>query len=322
MQEPVAVFSLLTDFDISLFKAGKHFKLYEKLGSHVVQLGGDQGVYFAVWAPNAASVSVKGNFNHWNPDSHQLNVRWDGSGIWEGYIAGLGLGEVYKYQIQSTNGATLEKADPFALINEHPPQTASVVSTTWYQWQDTNWMKHRYQHNALDKPYSVYEMHMGSWMRDPEHPDRFLSYREIADRLVPYIKEAGFTHVEFMPLAEHPFYPSWGYQITGYFAASARYGRPQDLMFLIESLHKSDIGVILDWVPSHFPGDAHGLHKFDGSSLYEHEDPRKGFHPDWKSYIFNYGRNEVQSFLISNAFFFFFRYHIDGLRVDDVASML
>lgn len=322
MHEPVAVFSLLTDFDISLFKSGKHYKLYEKLGSHVVQLAGEQGVYFAVWAPNAAAVSVIGNFNHWNSESHQLHVRWDGSGIWEGYIAGLNIGEVYKYHIQSTNGKLLEKADPFALINEHPPQTASVVSTTWYQWEDTKWMKNRYEHNALDKPYSVYEMHLGSWMRDPQDPARFFSYREIAERLVPYIKDAGFTHVEFMPVMEHPFYPSWGYQITGYFAASSRYGSPQDLMFLIESLHKSDIGVILDWVPSHFPGDAHGLHKFDGSYLYEHEDPRKGFHPDWKSYIFNYGRNEVKSFLISNAFFWLDRYHIDGLRVDAVASML
>ena len=322
MGQAVEVYSLLTDFDINLFRAGRHFKLYEKLGSHTVTHKGKEGVHFAVWAPNAASVSVTGNFNGWNPHSHQLHVRWDSSGIWEGFIEGLELGEVYKYHIHSNSGERLEKADPFALVNEQPPHTASVVGTTWYQWNDQSWMRQRQAYNALDKPFAVYEMHIGSWSRDPSDPERFLSYREIADRLVPYLKEMGFTHVEFMPLMEHPFYPSWGYQITGYFAASSRYGSPQDLMHLIESLHKNNIGVILDWVPSHFPGDAHGLYRFDGSHLFEHEDPRKGFHPDWKSYIFNYGRNEVRSFLISNAFFWLDRYHIDGLRVDAVASML
>ncbi|NGM66760.1 1,4-alpha-glucan branching protein GlgB [Sphingobacterium sp. SGR-19] len=322
MGQAIEVYSLLTDFDINLFRAGRHFKLYEKLGSHTVTHKGKEGVHFAVWAPNAASVSVTGNFNGWNPHSHQLHVRWDSSGIWEGFIEGLELGEVYKYHIHSNSGERLEKADPFALVNEQPPHTASVVGTTWYQWNDQSWMRQRQAYNALDKPFAVYEMHIGSWSRDPSDPERFLSYREIADRLVPYLKEMGFTHVEFMPVMEHPFYPSWGYQITGYFAASSRYGSPQDLMHLIESLHKNNIGVILDWVPSHFPGDAHGLYKFDGSHLFEHEDPRKGFHPDWKSYIFNYGRNEVRSFLISNAFFWLDRYHIDGLRVDAVASML
>lgn len=322
MGQAVEVYSLLTDFDINLFRAGRHFKLYEKLGSHTVTHKGKEGVHFAVWAPNAASVSVIGNFNGWNPYSHQLHVRWDSSGIWEGFIEGLRLGEVYKYHIHSNTGERLEKADPFALVNEHPPHTASVVGTTWYQWNDQTWMRQRQTYNALDKPFAVYEMHIGSWLRDPSDPERFLSYREIADKLVPYLKEMGFTHVEFMPVMEHPFYPSWGYQITGYFAASSRYGSPQDLMHLIENLHKNNIGVILDWVPSHFPGDAHGLYKFDGSHLFEHEDPRKGFHPDWKSYIFNYGRNEVRSFLISNAFFWLDRYHIDGLRVDAVASML
>ncbi len=322
MHGTVEVFSLLTDFDVNLFKTGKHFRLYEKLGSQTVYIDGRQGVYFAVWAPNAQSVSVTGNFNGWNPYSHELFVRWDESGIWEGVIYDIGIGEVYKYHIVTLNGEKLEKSDPFATIVELPPKTASVVGTTWYQWNDEKWMRQRQEINRLDRPFSVYELHIGSWMRDPDHPDRFLNYREIADGLVPYIREMGFTHVEFMPLMEHPYYPSWGYQITGYFAASSRYGAPQDLMYLIDELHKNDIGVIMDWVPSHFPGDAHGLWRFDGSALYEHEDPRKGFHPDWKSYIFNYGRNEVRSFLISNALFWLDRYHIDGLRVDAVASML
>ena len=322
MRQEVETYSLLTDFDTALFRAGKHFKLYEKLGSHTVIRQGKDGVYFAVWAPNAQAVSVAGDFNAWNPYTHYLYARWDGTGIWEGFIAGLTLGERYKYQIYTDKGERIEKADPFALLSEVPPRTASVVSTTWYEWNDEGWMKTRNRRNTLDSPFAVYEVHIGSWMRDPAEPDRLLSYREIADKLVPYVQEMGFTHVEFMPLMEHPYYPSWGYQLTGYFAASARYGSPQDLMYLIESLHQNDIGVILDWVPSHFPGDTHGLYKFDGTYLFEHEDPRKGYHPDWKSYIFNYGRNEVRSFLISNAFFWLDRYHIDGLRVDAVTSML
>jgi len=322
MNRAVEIFTLLTDFDVSLFRAGKHFKLYEKLGAQTIYANGREGVYFAVWAPNAQTVSVIGNFNGWNPYSHQLYARWDESGIWEGFIAGIGTGEVYKYSILTQDNVRLEKADPFALSMEVPPHTASIVSTTWYKWDDAKWMRSRGENNSLDRPISVYEMHVGSWMRDPNEPERFLSYREISNKLVGYIKEMGFTHVEFMPLMEHPYYPSWGYQITGYYAASSRYGSAQDLMFLIEQLHKNNIGVILDWVPSHFPGDANGLYRFDGSALYEHEDPRKGFHPDWKSYIFNYGRNEVRSFLISNALFWLDRYHVDGLRVDGVASML
>ncbi|NGM73169.1 1,4-alpha-glucan branching protein GlgB [Sphingobacterium sp. SGL-16] len=322
MSKAIEVFSLFTDFDISLFRSGKHFRLYEKFGSQTVFLDGRQGVYFAVWAPNAKKISVIGNFNGWNPYSHELYVRWDESGIWEGVIFNIGIGEVYKYRIETYSGEILEKADPFSLTMEIPPKTASVVSTTWHQWQDDKWMRDRHERNRLDRPMSVYELHIGSWIRDPYNPDRLLSYREIAEKLVPYVKSLGFTHVEFMPIMEHPYYPSWGYQITGYFAASSRYGTPQELMYLIEQLHKNEIGVILDWVPSHFPGDAHGLYRFDGSALYEHEDIRKGFHPDWKSYIFNYGRNEVRSFLISNAIFWLDRYHIDGLRVDAVASML
>jgi len=318
----VEVYSRFSDFDIDLFKAGKHYKLYELLGSHTIEYKGVTGTYFAVWAPNAQSVAVMGGFNGWNKHSHQLFVRWDGSGIWEGFIPNVGNGEAYKYAIRSFYGEELEKGDPFALRWEEPPRTASIVTHTYFEWKYEGWMKKRIQHNALTSPYAVYEVHFGSWARSPESPDQFLGYRQMADVMVKYVKDMGFTHVEFMPLAEHPYYPSWGYQITGYFAASTRYGSPQDLMFLIDAFHAAGIGVILDWVPSHFPGDAHGLFRFDGTSLYEHEDARKGFHPDWKSYIFNYGRNEVKSFLISNALFWLDRYHIDGLRVDAVASML
>jgi len=318
----VEPYSRFTDFDVSLFKSGKHFKLYEKFGAHVVEYKGVIGTYFSVWAPNAQYVAVIGNFNGWNRGSHALNARWDSSGIWEGFIPNVGVGETYKYYIKSSTGEDLEKSDPFALRWELPPHTASIVVDTYYEWTDKEWMAKRYQYNALDKPYSVYEMHVGSWARNPESPDEFLTYRQLAATLVPYIQEMGFTHVEFMPIMEHPYYPSWGYQISGFYAASSRYGSPQDLMFLIEELHKADIGVILDWVPSHFPGDAHALYNFDGTHLYEHADMRKGFHPDWKSYIFNYGRNEVRAFLISNALFWLDRYHVDGLRVDAVASML
>ncbi|WP_184548956.1 1,4-alpha-glucan branching protein GlgB [Mucilaginibacter sp. FT3.2] len=318
----VEPYSRFTDFDISLFKSGKHFKLYEKFGSHVVEFNGVVGTYFAVWAPNAQYVAVIANFNGWNRGSHSLNARWDSSGIWEGFIPNIGVGETYKYYIKSSTGEDLEKADPFALRWEVPPSTASIVADTYYEWSDGDWMANRYQHNALDKPYSVYEVHLGSWARNVESPDEFLTYTQLAHKMVPYVKEMGFTHVEFMPIMEHPYYPSWGYQISGYFAAASRYGSPQELMYLIEEFHKAGIGVILDWVPSHFPGDIHALYKFDGTHLYEHEDMRKGFHPDWKSYIFNYGRNEVRAFLISNALFWMERYHADGLRVDAVASML
>jgi 1,4-alpha-glucan branching enzyme len=318
----IEVYSRFTDFDIALFKSGKHFKLYEKLGSHVVEHKGVVGTYFAVWAPNAQTVSVIANFNGWNRASTPLFPRWDGSGIWEGFVPNVGVGETYKYYIKSSTGEDLEKSDPFALRWEVAPLTASIVADTFYEWKDNDWMANRYQHNALDKPYSVYEVHFGSWARNLESPDEFYTYSQMADKLVPYVKDMGFTHVELMPIMEHPFYPSWGYQITGFFAASSRYGSPQELMYLIEEFHKAGIGVILDWVPSHFPGDGHGLYNFDGTHLYEHADVRKGFHPDWKSYIFNYGRNEVRAFLISNALFWLDRYHADGLRVDAVASML
>ncbi len=320
--KPVEVYSRFTDFDIGLFKSGKHYKLYEKFGSHVIEVNGVIGTYFAVWAPNAQYVSVIGNFNYWDRGSHQLFVRWDASGIWEGFIPNVGDGETYKYYIKSSTGEDLEKSDPFALRWEEPPRTASIVADTYYEWKDAKWMKDRHEHNSLDKPYSVYEVHIGSWARSPESPDTFYNYEQLIDKLVPYVKDMGFTHIEFMPIAEHPYYPSWGYQVSGYYAASSRYGTPKQLMKLIEAFHNAEIGVILDWVPSHFPGDVHALYKFDGTHLYEHADPRKGFHPDWKSYIFNYGRNEVRAFLISNALFWLDRYHIDGLRVDAVASML
>jgi 1,4-alpha-glucan branching enzyme len=318
----VETISRFTDFDIHLFRQGKHFKLYEKLGSHVMEHQGVIGTYFAVWAPNASSISVIGNFNGWNREGHQLVSRWDSSGIWEGWIPNIGVGEVYKYFIVSNNGQHLEKSDPFALWCEVAPKTASVVWDTWYEWNDAEWMKIRKENNKLNAPISVYEVHLGSWQRDPSDPERYLTYKEIAATLVPYVKEMGFTHVELMPIMEHPYPPSWGYQITGYFSVASRMGTPQELMYLIDAFHQAGIGVYMDWVPSHFPGDAHGLFRFDGTALYEHEDPRKGYHPDWKSYIFNYGRNEVRSFLISNAIFWMDRYHTDGLRVDAVASML
>uniref|UniRef100_UPI00235589D4 1,4-alpha-glucan branching protein GlgB n=1 Tax=Maribacter polysiphoniae TaxID=429344 RepID=UPI00235589D4 len=317
----VIVHSLFSDFDIDLFKSGKHFKLYEKLGSHPMELDGVQGTYFAVWAPTANSVSVVGDFNNWRDLEHPLNVRWDGSGIWEGFIPGIGSGTLYKYNIHSNNfGIVTEKADPFAKYCEHPPKTASVVWDGDYTWKDEKWMDVRGDKNSLDKPYSVYEVHLGSWKRK-ENND-FLTYSELAEDLVKYVKEMGFTHVEFMPIMEFPFDPSWGYQLTGYFAPTSRFGNPEEFKFLVDKLHQAGVGVILDWVPSHFPEDAHGLGFFDGSHLYEHPDRRRGYHPDWKSLIFNYGRNEVRAFLISNALFWLDQYHVDGLRVDAVASML
>jgi len=313
--------SLFSDFDINLFKAGKHFRLYEKLGAHLIEVDGVQGVYFAVWAPSARSVWVVGDFNFWTHGEHQLQVRWDASGIWEGFIPNVQKGAVYKYKIQSNNaGIITEKADPFALFCEHPPHTASVIWYLDYKWKDNDWMATRKDKNGLDKPYSVYEVHLGSWKRNAK--GAFLTYLEYAEDLVNYVKETGFTHVEFMPVMEYPYDPSWGYQLVGYFAPSSRFGKPQDFMVLVDKLHQAGIGVILDWVPSHFPDDAHGLGFFDGSNLFEHPDRRKGYHPDWKSLVFNYGRNEVRSFLISNAIFWLQNYHIDGLRVDAVASML
>ena len=318
----VQVHSLFTEFDINLFKAGKHYRLYEKFGSHITTVDGVEGTYFAVWAPSAKQVSVIGDFNFWIEGEHQLNVRWDSSGIWEGFIPHVVKGNIYKYKIQSNNNdIKTEKADPYARRCEHPPKTASVVWDDDYKWKDSKWMKKRKKHNALDAPYSVYEVHLGSWKRHLEE-DRFLSYHELAEDLVNYVKDMNFTHVELMPIMEYPYDPSWGYQLTGYFAPTSRFGYPEEFKYLVDKLHQNDIGIILDWVPSHFPEDAHGLGFFDGSNLYEHPDKRKGYHQDWKSLIFNYGRNEVKAFLISNAIFWMDQYHADALRVDAVASML
>ena len=319
---PVQPFSLFSDFDISLFKAGKHYRLYEKLGAHLVEVNGIKGVYFAVWAPAAKNVAVIADFNHWQIKEHLLNVRWDNSGIWEGFIPEVQKGALYKYFITAHhNNIQTEKADPFALFCEKPPKTASIVWDLDYKWKDNNWMESRKDFNNLDKPYSVYEVHLGSWRKKIEE-NRSLTYLELADELVRYLQETGFTHVEFMPIMEYPYDPSWGYQLVGYFAPTSRFGKPQDFMVLVDKLHQANIGVILDWVPSHFPSDGHGLGYFDGSHLYEHPDIRKGYHQDWKSLIFNYGRNEVRAFLISNAVFWLQNYHADGLRVDAVASML
>lgn len=314
---------LFTNHDIYLFKEGSHFRLYEKLGSHVVTMDGVQGTYFAVWAPNAERISVLGDFNGWNPESHLLKVRNDGSGIWEGFVPDVGKGAFYKYYVASKyHNYRVSKGDPYAFWWEMPPRTASVVWDLEFEWDDREWMQNRYRFNNAKRPFAIYEVHLGSWRRVPEEGNRFLNYREMAHYLADYVKEMGFTHVELLPIMEHPFYGSWGYQTLGYFAPTSRYGTPQDFMYLVNHLHRNGIGVILDWVPSHFPTDEYGIVYFDGTHLYEHADPKKGYHPDWKSYIYNYGRNEVQAFLISNALFWLDKYHVDGLRVDAVASML
>ncbi|MCP8311357.1 MAG: 1,4-alpha-glucan branching protein GlgB [Candidatus Methylarchaceae archaeon HK02M1] len=316
-------YSLLTDHDINLFQEGRHSKLYEKLGSHILEVDGVKGTYFAVWAPNADQVYVIGDFNTWKPKKHPLKLHDYRSGIWEGFIPGVGKGSLYKYHIISKrNDYSVDKGDPFAFYWEVPPKTASMVWELNYSWQDMDWMRERCKHNSLDSPIIVYEIHLGSWRRVPKEGDRWLKYREIARYLHSYANDMEFTHVELLPIMEHPFYGSWGYQITGYFAPTSRYGTPQDFMYLIEQLHREGIGVILDWVPSHFPTDEHGLVYFDGTHLFEYEDPRKRFHPDWNTYIFDYGKNEVRSFLISNALFWLDKYHADGLRVDALASML
>jgi len=313
---------LLTDMDVYLFNEGSHLRLYDKLGAHPLDPEGSEGTYFAVWAPNAKYVSVVGDFNVWHRTSHPLRPR-GASGIWEGVLADVKPGALYKFYIESSSSSyTVEKADPFGARHECPPATASMVWDTAYTWNDDAWMAERGKRNALDAPMSIYEVHLGSWRRSGEPGAGWLGYRELAPLLAEYVTEQGFTHVEFMPVTEHPFYGSWGYQATGYFAPTSRYGTPQDLMYLVDCLHQHGIGVILDWVPSHFPNDEHGLGYFDGTHLFEHADPRQGFHPDWNSWIFNYGRNEVVSFLLSSAMFWLDRYHIDGLRVDAVASML
>lgn len=313
--------SLLSDDDLHLFNEGSHFRLYRHMGAHCRSVQGEQGTCFAVWAPNAKSVAVVGDFNGWSPDAHPLRARGN-SGIWEAFVPGIAPGARYKYHLRCRNGYVVDKADPFAFRAQVMPATASVVASLDHDWGDAAWMQQQQANNSLQAPISIYEVHLGSWRRSPETPDLPLGFRELAPLLVEHLRALQFTHVELLPVTEHPFYGSWGYQVTGYFAATSRYGTPQDLMFLIDTLHQAGFGVILDWVPSHFPSDEAGLGYFDGTHLYEHEDPRLGKHPDWDSLIFNYGRDEVRSFLISSAMFWLDLYHADGLRVDGVASML
>src|SRR5450755_3941168 len=314
--------SLLTAEDFYLFNEGSHYRIYEKMGAHLAESKGTRGTVFSVWAPNARQVSVIGDFNGWNQKSHPLQSR-GASGVWEGFVPGIEKGTLYKLHIESTQlGYQIEKMDPVGLFAEKAPRTASVVWDLHYTWNDAAFLEKRAAANSLHAPMSIYEVHLGSWMSIPEEDNRSLSYREIAPRLADYVNKLGFTHVELLPIMEHPFYGSWGYQTTGYFSPTSRYGTPQDFMYLVDYLHQHNIAVILDWVPSHFPSDGHGLAFFDGTHLFEHSDARQGFHPDWKTFIFNYGRSEVRSFLMSSAMFWLDKYHIDGLRVDAVASML
>jgi 1,4-alpha-glucan branching enzyme len=320
---PVWNYSILYDDDIITFQNGTNYSLYKKFGSKRIKVLETEGYHFTVWAPNATKVSVIGSFNDWNKESHQLTPRWDKSGIWEGFIPGIPKGALYKFHITGFSDIVTEKGDPFANFWELRPATSSITWELDYEWKDQNWMKTRIEHNSLQAPWSVYEVHLASWMRpDRNNEESYNNYHQIAERLVPYVKEMGFTHVELMPVMEHPFDGSWGYQCTGFFAPTSRFGEPEGLMHLIDQFHLNGIGVILDWVPSHFPYDAHGLFMFDGTHTYEYADMRKGFHPDWNSYIFNYKRGEVKSFLISSARFWFEYFHIDGIRVDAVSSML
>ena len=322
-KQPVWNYSLFSDVAIQNFQNGTHYSLYELFGNKQIEVANTKGTYFSVWAPNATAVFVVGNFNDWNNQSHPLKVRLDQSGIWEGFIPDILQGEVYKYHIHGVNDVRLDKADPFAHYAELRPLTASITWQTKYDWKDAAWMEKRKVANQINQPYSVYEVHLASWMRPNKNDEQsFNSYHQLISLLVPYVKEMGFTHVEFMPVMEHPFDGSWGYQGTGFFAPTSRFGNPQQFAALVEAFHAENIGVILDWVPSHFPYDAHGLYMFDGANTYEYADMRKGFHPDWNSYIFNYKRGEVKSFLISSARFWCDQFHIDGLRVDAVSSML
>ena len=312
----------ITEFDQYLFGEGTHFKTYEKMGAHPIKVNGVEGVHFAVWAPNAVRVSVIGLFNRWDGRHHPMQNRGS-SGLWELFIPQLKPGDLYKFEVKGRNDFLAQKSDPYAFFSELRPRTASVVwDNHQYQWNDQAWMEKRKKSNMMEKPISVYEVHLASWRRVPEQENRWLSYRELADTLIPHVKKLGFTHIEALPLSEHPFDGSWGYQTIGYYSITSRYGNPDDFKYFVDRCHQEGIGVILDWVPAHFPKDGHGLAYFDGSHLYEHADPRKGEHRDWGTLIFNYGRNEVRSFLLSNAVFLADVYHIDGLRVDAVASML
>ena len=321
--KPVWNYSLLTDEDIRNFQQGTLYNGYDVFGSKCITVLDTVGYYFAVWAPNATKVSVVGNFNHWKKQEHPLFVRLDNSGIWEGFIPNFNKGDVYKYHIKGFKGIEIDKGDPYANFWEKRPLTASITWDLNYTWKDKKWMQQRKVNNALDAPWSVYEVHLASWMRpDKNDEETYNSYQQITEKLVPYVKEMGFTHIELMPVMEHPFDGSWGYQGTGFFAPTSRFGAPENFMAMIDAFHAAGIGVILDWVPSHFPYDSHGLFMFDGTHTYEYADMRKGYHPDWNSYIFNYKRGEVKSFLISSARFWFDKFHIDGIRVDAVSSML
>jgi 1,4-alpha-glucan branching enzyme len=321
--DPYAFLPVLTDFDLHLIGEGSHYKTYEKLGTHIMEINNIKGVHFAVWAPNARRVSVIGDFNRWDGRRHPMRIL-GASGIWEIFIPGLNEGELYKFEIKSRQKKQIfEKSDPYAFYSEIRPKTASIIyDINKFQWNDTEWMKMRSKKNWHESPVSIYEVHLGSWMRVPEENNRYLTYRELAERLIRYTKKMGYTHLELLPVTEHPLDASWGYQTIGYFSATSRHGKPEDFMYFVDACHKNHIGVILDWVPAHFPTDGHGLGFFDGTCLYEHQDPRKGFHPDWGTKIFNYGRKEVRNYLISNALFWCEKYHIDGFRVDAVASML
>jgi 1,4-alpha-glucan branching enzyme len=322
-EDPYRFPPVLSDFDLHLMGEGTHYKKYEKLGAHVTELEGVRGVTFGVWAPNARRVSVVGDFNQWDGRRHPMRIR-GGTGIWELFIPGLAEGEVYKYEIKSNpSGSIGLKADPYAFYAELRPKTASVVhDINSYDWHDQEWMAQRTRRQALDAPISIYEVHLGSWRRVPEEGNRMLTYRELADQLVDYALKMGYTHLELLPVLEHPLDESWGYQTTGYFAPTSRHGTPEDFMYFVDTCHQNNLGVLLDWVPAHFPSDAHGLAMFDGTNLYDHEDPRRGEHKDWGTRVFNFGRNEVRNFLWSSALFWLEKYHIDGLRVDAVASML
>ncbi len=321
--DPYRYGRVLTDFDLHLLGEGTHHRAFEKLGAHRIVVGSTTGVHFAVWAPNAVRVSVIGDFNSWDGRVHAMRLLAPG-GIWEIFIPDLPDGEKYKFEIRTRQGTLLLKSDPFGFAFEMPPHSASVVhDASGYQWRDEQWMAARQSQNQwLDRPMSIYEVHLGSWARVPEEGNRFLTYREMAHRLVPYVKEMGFTHLELLPVMEHPFSGSWGYQVLGFFAPTSRFGPPEDFKLFVDACHRADLGVILDWVPGHFPKDGHGLARFDGTALYEHADPRQGEHLEWGTLVFNYGRNEVKNFLLSNALFWLEEYHIDGLRVDAVASML
>ncbi|MEP6675820.1 MAG: 1,4-alpha-glucan branching protein GlgB [Ferruginibacter sp.] len=321
-EKPVWNYSFFNDQDITNYQNGTNYSLYEKFGSHEITVLNTRGFYFAVWAPNATKVSVVGDFNQWKKNEYPLFVRLDQSGIWEGFIPNFKKGDTYKYHITGFNGVQVDKGDPYANHWELRPQTASITWNMQYEWADADWMKKRKKNNSLNAAWSVYEVHLASWMRPEKHEESYNTYAQITERLVPYVKGMNFTHVELMPVMEHPFDGSWGYQGTGYFAPTSRFGKPEDFMAMVDAFHNAGIGVILDWVPSHFPYDIHGLFLFDGTHTYEYADMRKGYHPDWNSYIFNYKRGEVKSFLISSARFWFDKFHIDGIRVDAVSSML